>query len=57
MITVTPTEAAEILAVELLAIGQIVFDGRLTTVNGWKFYRADVEKLKEDTRYLNSLGR
>jgi len=53
---VNSQEAAEMLDVPDLAIGQCLLDGKLEPVSGFDFDKEDVLKLKEsESKYLNSL--
>ena len=51
----TTAEAAEMLDVPFLAIGQIVMDGRLKIYEGFTFKKSDVERVALDTLYIASL--
>jgi hypothetical protein len=56
MKTITNEQAANILDVPLLAMGQIIVDSKLTIVGIFQFYEAEVLTLREnEPAYLESL--
>jgi len=48
-------ETARILKIDLLAVGQAVFDDKLHLVNGFMFNRSEVLKLSNNHSYLQTL--
>jgi len=55
--TMTNEEVSDFLSIPLLAVGQVVLDGKLRLISINSFDRSEVESLKEsDPVYLKSLN-